>query len=50
VQRDFQQLCGLPAVVRAIDGMHINISKPRYGTEDYYYFKSGGYTLNCQAL
>jgi hypothetical protein len=50
VQRDFQQLCGLPSVVGAIDGTHINISKPRYGAEDYYYFKFGGYTLNCQAV
>jgi hypothetical protein len=33
-----------------MDGTHINISKPRYGTEDYYYFKSGGYTLNRQAM
>jgi hypothetical protein len=49
-QRDFQQLCGLPSVVGAIDRIHINISKPRYGAEDYYYFKSGGYTLNCQAM
>jgi hypothetical protein len=49
-QPDFQQLCGLPAVVGAIDGTHINISKPRHGAEDYYYFKSRGYTLNCQAV
>jgi hypothetical protein len=49
-QQDFQQLCGLPAVVGAIDGTHINISKPRHGAEDYYYFKSRGYTLNCQAV
>jgi hypothetical protein len=49
-QQDFQQLCGLPAVVGAIDGTHINISKPRHGAKDYYYFKSGGYTLNCQAM
>jgi hypothetical protein len=34
----------------AIDGTHINISKPRHGAEDYYYFKFGGYTLNCQAV
>jgi hypothetical protein len=49
-RHDFQQLCGLPAIVEAIDGIHINISKPRYGTEDYYYFKSRDYSLNCQAL
>jgi hypothetical protein len=49
-QYDFQQLCGLPAVAGAIDGTHINISRPRYGAEDYFYFKSGGYSLNCQAV
>jgi hypothetical protein len=47
---DFQELCGLPAVAGAIDGTHINISRPKYGAEDYYYFKSGGYPLNCQAV
>jgi hypothetical protein len=49
-QREFQQLCGLPTIVGAIDGTHINISKPTYGAQDYYYFKSGGYTLHCQAV
>jgi hypothetical protein len=49
-QQDFQQLCGLPAVAGAIDGTHINISRPKNGAEDYYYFKSGGYSLNCQAV
>lgn len=46
----FSQLCGLPGVVGAIDGMHVAISKPPLGPADYYYFKSGGYTLNCQAV
>jgi hypothetical protein len=36
--------------VGAIGKKHINISKPRYRAEDYYYFKSKGYTLNCQAV
>jgi len=49
-QADFKRLCGLPAVVGAIDGTHVAISKPRHGATDYYYFKSGGYTLNCQAV
>ena len=49
-QADFKNLCGLPAVVGAIDGTHISISKPQHGPADYYYFKSGGYTLNCQAV
>lgn len=34
----------------AIDGMHVSISKPKVGPADYYYFKSGGYTINCQAV
>jgi hypothetical protein len=50
IQHEFQELCGLLAIVGAIDGMHISISKPRHGAQDYYYFKSGGYTLNCQAV
>jgi hypothetical protein len=49
-QRDFQELCGLLALVGAIDGTHISIAKPRYRAEDYYYYKSGDYTLNCQAV
>lgn len=46
----FQRLCGLPGVLGAIDGTHISISKPKNGPGDYFYFKSGGYTLNCQAV
>lgn len=50
VASEFQQLCGLPGVVGAIDGTHIAISKPKYCPIDYYYFKSGGYSINCQAV
>ena len=50
VQNNFKVLCELPAVSGAIDGTHIHISKPRVGPEDYFYFKSHGYTLNCQAV
>lgn len=46
----FYELCGLPGVVGAIDGMHVAISKPHFVPADYYYFKSGGYILNCQAV
>ena len=46
----FHDLCGLPGVVGAMDGTHVSISKPRNGLADYFYFKSGGYTLNCQAV
>jgi hypothetical protein len=49
-QLDFFQLCGLLGVVGAIDATHISISKPKYGASDYYYFKSGGYTMKCQAV
>ena len=34
----------------AIDCTHIDIAKSVVGPEDYFYFKSGGYTLNCQAI
>ena len=46
----FQDLCGLPSVLGAIDGTHIAITKPSSGATDYYYFKSGGYSMNCQAV
>jgi hypothetical protein len=49
-QAAFKELCRLLAVVGAIDGTHISISKPKYGPTDYFYFKSGGYTLNCQVV
>jgi len=49
-QAKFFELCALPGIVGAIDGMHLEISKPQFGAADYYYFKSGGYTMNCQAV
>lgn len=49
-QASFKRLCGLPAVVGAIDGTHVHVAKPRVVPADYYYFKSGGYTMNCQAV
>ena len=49
-EAEFYNLCGLPGVLSAIDGTQISISKPRFGSADYYYFKSGGYSLNCQAV
>jgi hypothetical protein len=36
--------------VGAIDCTYIHIAKPVEGLEDYFYFKSGGYTLNCQGV
>lgn len=49
-QLGFKAICGLPGVVGAIDGTHVSISKPSVGADDYYHFKSGGYTMNCQAV
>jgi hypothetical protein len=49
-QLRFRDLCGMLGLVGAIDGMHIAILKPNSGAQDYHYFKSGGYTLNCQAV
>jgi hypothetical protein len=50
VMHDFQLFCGLPAVAGAIDGTHIHIRKPYVGPEDYFYFKSSGYTIQMQAI
>lgn len=49
-QQHFYDLCGLPGFVGAIDGTHISISKPQHVPVDYFYFKSRGYILNCQAV
>jgi hypothetical protein len=49
-QAVFQEICGLLAVVGAIEGTYISISKSKYGPANYFYFKSGDYTLNCQAI
>lgn len=46
----FYSLCSVSIVVGAIDGTHISLSKPHVCPIDYYYFKSGGYTMNCQAM
>ena len=43
-------MCGLPGIAGAIDGTHIEIAIPRFASSDYYYFKLGGYTINCQAV
>jgi len=34
----------------AIDEMQVSIAKPDHSVADYYYFKSGGYNMNCQAV
>jgi len=43
----FYHLCGLPSVVGVIDRTHFAISKPQFATSDYFYFKSGGYSMTC---
>lgn len=46
----FREFSGLPGIVGAIDGTHFHIRKPNISPEDYFYFKSGGYTMQCQAV
>lgn len=46
----FREFSGLPGVVGAIDGTHFHIRKPNVSPEDYFYFKSGGFTMQCQAV
>jgi hypothetical protein len=50
VMNDFQQFCGLHAVAGAIDGRHIHIRKPFLGPEDYFYFKTSGYSTQIHAV
>ena len=50
IMNQFREFSGLPGVVGAIDGTHFHIRKPNHSPEDYFYFKSGGYTMQCQAV
>jgi hypothetical protein len=50
VMSDFQEFCGFPGVAGAIDGTHIHIRKPVVAPEDYFNFKSSGYTIQMQAV
>jgi hypothetical protein len=47
---DFQEFYGLPDIAGAIDGTHIHIRKPVVSLEDYFYFKSSGYTIQTQVV
>lgn len=49
-QAKFSNPWGLPDVVGVIDRMHVGISKPQFRAALYYYFRYGGYTMNCQAV
>ena len=44
---DFRDWNGLPGVVRAIDGTHFEIKKPSIAPKNYYYFKSGEFSIQC---
>lgn len=46
----FAMHCGLLGIAGAIDGTHIAIKKPRFGASNYYYYKSGAYSMKCQAV
>jgi hypothetical protein len=50
VMTDFKAWCGMPSVHGAIDCTHVSIAKPRLFFEDYYYFKTGGYSIVYQAV
>ena len=47
---DFKNWCGMPSVQGAIDCTHIAISKPAAYPEDYWYFKTGAYSMVAQAV
>lgn len=47
---EFKQYCDLPGVIGAIDGTHFSIAKPTHFAEDFYYFKTNGYSIVCQAV
>jgi hypothetical protein len=47
---DFKAWCGMPSVQGALDCTHIAISKPTAFPEDYWYFKTGGYSMVAQAV
>jgi hypothetical protein len=42
---DFKSWCGMPFVQGALDCTHIAISKPANYAEDYWYFKTGAYSM-----
>jgi hypothetical protein len=47
---DFKAWCGMRSVHGAIDCTHIRISKSKDFPKDYYYYKTGGYTVVAQAV
>jgi len=49
VMQAFQMQCGIPGIVGAIDGTHIQIVKPCVHGETYFNRK-GYYSLNIQGI
>jgi hypothetical protein len=45
VMLEFKQWCGMLSIHGAIDCTHIAISKPSLFPKDYYYFKTGSYSM-----
>lgn len=50
VMLEFKQWCGMPSVYGAIDYTYIAISKLSLFPEDYYYFKTGSYSMVAQSV
>jgi len=46
-EADFRRLCGLLGILEAINGKHFPIAKLKHNPIDYYYFKTGRYSMNC---
>ena len=46
----FQEWCGLPGLVYAIDGMHFYIKKPSMMPKDYFYSIIGDYSIQYQVV
>jgi hypothetical protein len=47
---DFKAFCSMHSVHGALDCTHIHISKLAHFLDDYYYFKTGGYSMVDQAV
>jgi hypothetical protein len=47
---EFSDWYGFPGVVEAIDTTHFDIKKPTLTPEDYFYFKSRGYFMQCKVV
>jgi len=50
VATGFEKACDLLGILGAIDRTYIAILKPQVSATNYFYFKSGAYTMTCQAV